>query len=83
VRVAVRLPARPADRDQRVTCTECGVDYRPALTAGDCPVCGVAAPGDEFRPRRLDDRTRTVAMVLSAGIANVLILAVLAVLLLR
>lgn len=64
-----------------VTCVNCTAPYRPPLTGWACPVCDTAAPGaDRRRARRLADTDdRLLAIVLVATIANVLLLAGLAV----
>ena len=43
---AGRLVARPRqDRDEYALCPEDGYWFRPAYTAGKCPLCGAVAPG--------------------------------------
>ena len=68
-----------------VTCPTCRAPYRPNLTGWACPVCDTAAPGAETRrSRRLADADdRLLAIVLLATIANVVLLAVLAVFVVR
>lgn len=65
----------------QVACARCAAPYRPRLTEGACPVCDTPAPGvAPRRLRRLDDADdRLLAIVVLATIANVLLLAVLAV----
>lgn len=62
------------------TCWVCGTRYRPALTVGECPVCGRPTDGPAARtvPRPLDADTRVLLLVGGAMAANLLILAVLA-----
>ena len=71
---------RPAPA-QVVTCPTCSAPYRPKLVQWACPVCDTPAPGAETRPRRRldDDDDRLLAIVLAATIANVALLALLAV----
>jgi hypothetical protein len=68
-----------------VRCATCRASYRPNLTGWACPVCDTAAPGAETRrTRRLaDPDDRLLGIVLVATIANVLLLALLAVFVLR
>lgn len=68
-----------------VACPTCAAPYRPALTGWACPVCDTVAPGAESRrSRRLADADdRLLAIVLVATIANVLLLAGLAVFVVR
>lgn len=65
-----------------VVCATCATGYKVRLTLGECPVCGT--PADHVEgvkiPRRIDSETRTTALVVGAMVANLLILAVLAVL---
>lgn len=73
--------------DERHPCDRCGARYRPRLTRGDCPVCGLAAPA-ALRPdpgafATLDPDTRMVVLVAAATVGNLLVLAVLALVLLR
>jgi hypothetical protein len=43
---AGRLLTRPRERhDEYAFCAEDGYWFRPAYTAGRCPLCGVVAPG--------------------------------------
>lgn len=69
----------------QVGCPRCGVAYRPSLTAGTCPVCGTRPPGAQaHRPRAWEGSDdRLLAIVVVATIANVLLLSLLAVLVLR
>ncbi len=68
-----------------LTCTTCRAPYRPALTGWACPVCDTPAPGAETRrSRRLADADdRLLAIVLLATIANVVLLGLLAVFVVR
>ncbi len=68
-------------RRSEVVCPTCSAPYRPSLTAWACPVCDTAAPGAESRRlRRFDDPDdRLLAIVLFATIANVVLLALLSV----
>ena len=72
-------------RRASVTCPTCRAPYRPSLTGWACPVCDTAAPGADRRVlRRFDDADdRLLAIVLVATIANVLLLAVLSVFVVR
>ena len=65
----------------RVECRRCAVRYAPGLTQGSCPVCGVTAPGHRDRGRQWPEADeRRVVLVVAATIANVVLLAALAVL---
>lgn len=68
-------------RRTEVVCPTCSAPYRPSLTAWACPVCDTGPPGGHSRRlRRFDDQDdRLLAMVLLATIANVVLLALLAV----
>lgn len=72
----------PGDRH---VCARCAARYRPRLTQGHCPLCGLdAPPGWRPRPRALaslDPDNRAIVLVLGATIGNLLVLAVVAVLL--
>jgi hypothetical protein len=70
---------------QPLVCLTCRAPYRPSLTGWACPVCDTAAPGGETRrSRRLaDPDDRLLGIVLLATIANVVLLAVLAVFVVR
>jgi hypothetical protein len=64
-----------------VVCGRCGAGYRPALTGGECPLCGLAAggaPGRATRWARLSGDGRLVAMVVAATVANVVVFVALA-----
>ena len=67
--------------DGRLVCPRCAAPFRPDLTAGRCPVCRTPAPGAAERPARALDST--VLLVGLATVANLVLLAVLAVLVLR
>ncbi len=70
-----------ATTTEPLVCLTCRAPYRPALTGWACPVCDTPAPGAERRrSRRLADADdRLLGIVLLATIANVVLLAVLAV----
>lgn len=76
---AQEAPARAGRTRARVDCPVCGVHYAPNLTGWACPVCDTAAPGAENRRARLvdDGDNRLLAIVFVATVANVLLLAVL------
>jgi hypothetical protein len=83
----MRLPSL-ADRAPattvRVTCERCEAPFDPSLTSHRCPVCDQPAPGPARPGRAWDDPDdRLLAIVAAATIANALLLAVLAVLVLR
>jgi hypothetical protein len=63
----------------RVLCERCTAPYDPSLTRHRCPVCDTAAPG-AAAPRRVwdDPDDRLLAIVAAATIANALLLAVIA-----
>jgi hypothetical protein len=68
----------------RLTCTRCGAPYRPDLTRHRCPVCDTPAPGELPAPRVWDDPDdRLLAIVALATIANVLLLALISLVVLR
>jgi hypothetical protein len=68
----------------RITCSRCQAPYDPSLTLRRCPVCDLAAPGDPVALRVWDDPDdRLLAIVAMATIANVLLLAVLTLVVLR
>jgi hypothetical protein len=60
-----------------VDCPRCGVTYRPALTAGTCPVCDTAPGGEHGKPT--PPRDLLVPIVLAATVVNVLLLTALAI----
>ena len=75
----LRLPRRRAV-SVPVECLRCGASFRPMLTDWQCPLCAAPAPGRRpggTRAPSSDDRL--VAMVVAATIANVVLLAVLAI----
>ncbi len=66
----------------RIDCPTCRAPYAPRLTDGRCPVCDTAAPDGTVGLRRVvlpDADDRLMAIVAVATIANVLLLALLAV----
>jgi hypothetical protein len=70
--------------DGRLICPRCQAAYLPPLTRGACPVCRTEAPGGVARPRRwVRDDDRLVLLVGVATIANLVVLAVLAIAVLR
>lgn len=84
-------PHTPADDrlvlvrdDGRLVCPRCGAAYLPPLTRGVCPVCRTEAPGGAGRPRwTVRDDDRLLLLVGIATIANLVVLAVLALAVLR
>lgn len=63
--------------DDRVRCTRCGAPYRPALTHGDCPVCGLV--GDtRFHPAEGDAEQRPVTLAVAAMAVNLVVFALVA-----
>ena len=63
----------------RVMCERCTAPYDPSLTRHRCPVCDTPSPGPLPAPRAWDDPDdRLLAIVTAATLANVLLLAVLA-----
>lgn len=57
-----------------MTCTRCATSYRPALTLGDCPVCGLV--GDpRHHPAGVDAATRPMVLAVAAMAANLLVFA--------
>lgn len=72
----MRLRTRQAPA--RTVCVRCTAAYQPGLTRYACPVCSTPAPGEHPRPRGwADPDDRLMAIVATATIANVLLLAVL------
>jgi len=68
----------------RITCERCEAPYDPSLTRRRCPVCDQQAPGGALALRAWDDPDdRLIAIVAAATIANVLLLAVLTLVVLR
>jgi len=68
----------------RVTCERCEAPYDPSLTRHRCPVCDRPAPGGPVALRLWDSPDdRLLAIVVAATIANVLLLAVLTLVVLR
>ena len=68
----------------RISCERCTAPYDPSLTRYRCPVCDQASPGGQLVLRVWDDPDdRLIAIVVMATIANVLLLAVLTLLVLR
>ncbi len=67
--------------DGRIICPRCSVSYAPGLVGNACPVCGVTAPGLTARRRSIGDQA--VVLVGLATIANLILLAILAIYLLR
>lgn len=60
--------------DDLLTCARCTTPYRPALTVGDCPVCGlVGDPGQHLAG--MDEGTRPVVLAVAAMAANLLVFA--------
>jgi hypothetical protein len=64
-----------------VECLRCGVGYQPALVGGICPVCASPASGQLRHRTAAGDHA--LLLVGTATIANLVLLAVLAILLLR
>lgn len=63
----------------RVACSRCTAPYDAWLTRHRCPVCDTPAPEGAPSPRAWDDPDdRLLAIVTAATLANVLLLAVLA-----
>ncbi len=64
----LRRPSRTAD--EHLVCHRCSAAFRPALTHGDCPVCG--AVGDPAHHRG-DDEDRSIALAVAAMALNLLV----------
>lgn len=65
----------------RITCTRCSASYDPSLTRWACPVCDEIPADLSAKPdsRRIDDPDdRLIAIVAGATLANVLLMAILA-----
>lgn len=70
----------PADAE-RVRCDRCGARFASALTGGECPLCGLVVAAHDVDPLRaaLEDPDRRMTLiVLGFTLANVLLLAVIA-----
>jgi hypothetical protein len=65
----------------QIDCARCGVAYAPSLVDGSCPVCAARAPGR--REPRFAVKDPAVLLVGTATLANLVLLAILTVLLLR
>ncbi|HVU74895.1 MAG TPA: hypothetical protein VHE83_18170 [Mycobacteriales bacterium] len=66
--------------DGRLICPRCQAAYLPPLTRGACPVCRTEAPGGAGRARWwVRDDDRLLLLVGIATIANLVVLAVLAI----
>lgn len=57
---------------QRLVCDRCATLYRPALTRGDCPVCGLVGDA-RLHPADTDPESRPVALAVAAMAANLVI----------
>lgn len=57
--------------DERLVCGRCTAAFRPALTNGDCPVCG--AVGDPGHHRHRDDDDRSITLAVAAMALNLLV----------
>lgn len=81
-RLEVRLRPEPV----RTVCVICGAPYLARLTDGACPVCATPAPAGTVglrRPVLPDGDDRLLAIVAFATLANVLLLGLLAVLVVK
>lgn len=66
-------------QEQRTTCVRCTAPYLAPLTRWRCPVCDTPTPGHAPRPRAWDDPDdRLLFVVVLATLANVALLAALA-----
>jgi hypothetical protein len=78
----VRRLARTAA--ERTVCVRCTAPYLASLTRHRCPVCDTPTPGQPPRPRAWEDPDdRLLAIVAAATLANVLLLAILTLVVLR
>jgi hypothetical protein len=69
---------------ERLECERCQAPYAPRLTRHRCPVCDLPAPGAPVAARVWDDPDdRLLAIVAAFMIANLLLLAVLTLVVLR
>ena len=70
--------------DGRLLCPHCDAPYRPRLTHGHCPVCANVAPGGiTSTSAPADERDLAPALMAVATLANLLLLAVLAIVVLN
>lgn len=58
----------------RLVCTRCGAPFAPALTRGDCPVCGLTGDAS-FRPSAADAEARPVVLAIAAMAVNLVVFA--------
>jgi hypothetical protein len=76
----MNLPWIGSDVGPSVQCQHCRVHFRPRLTRWACPVCDVDVPGGPAAGNQLawhDPGTRVVAIVITATVVNLLLLAIL------
>lgn len=62
------------DVEERLACRRCATPYRPSLTRGDCPVCGLVGDAAHHLAGP-DNEQRPVALALAAMAANLLVFA--------
>ena len=73
------MKTRDRTAEERTTCPRCTAPYLARLTDHRCPVCDTPTPDHVRTPRAWDDPDdRLLAIVALATLANVLLLAVLA-----
>ena len=68
--MSTSLRRAPATDDRHV-CMRCTAAFRPALTDGDCPVCGAVGNPAHHRDRDGDDRS--IALAVAAMALNLLV----------
>lgn len=72
----MRLPWR-RDGDSgttRLACQRCSAAYAPALTRGDCPVCGLTGDAS-WHPSPADTETRPMVLAITAMAVNLVVFA--------
>lgn len=60
--------------EQRMTCPRCATPYRPTLTLGDCPVCGLVGDPSQHVVG-VGAETRPVVLAVAAMAVNLLVFA--------
>ncbi len=67
----------------RVVCPRCSAEYLPRLVQWACPVCRTPSPGQHARRPPLREDDRLLLIVALATIANIIVLGLLAVAILK
>lgn len=67
-------PRRVPRSEDRVACERCHAPFRPSLTRGDCPVCGLVADAS-LHADAADPEARPVTLAIAAMAVNLLVFA--------